>query len=331
MKQVNEAATGQSRRAGWKVFLTPSWIAIAILVLMFTYFAFTFLAPWQLGKGERKSETNHRLQAALEHDPVPVEEVLPKQGAVPQDKEWTHVSLQGKFEPSKEVLLHNRPVDSSPAFQILTPFETKEGFTVLVNRGWVPQAEGAKIPDIPQPPTGERTVTGFVRLGEGSNPEVVREGAVPRTQAINPKSIGTAQGIDLAHDYVQLDSESLTALNGAPGEGAAAEKAPRAIPLPQLDNGPHLSYGIQWIAFGILAPIGLAWAIRNELRERRLEEQERAAAAEAESADVETPAEQDSRHPDGESTESTDRLLADRYGRQRTHLGGRKKQRGERF
>ena len=93
----------------------------------------------------------------------------------------------------------------------------------------------------------------------------------------------------------------------------------------------HLSYGIQWIAFGILAPIGLAWAIRNELRERRLEEQERAAAAEAESSDVETPGEQDSHHPDGESTESTDRLLADRYGRQRTHLGGRKKQRGERF
>lgn len=316
---MKQASQSKASRAGWKTFLTPSWIAIAILVLMFTYFAFTFLAPWQLGKGERKSETNHRLQAALEHDPVPVGEVLPKQGPVQQEKEWAHVSLQGKFEPGKEVLLHNRPVDSSPAFQILTPFETKDGFTVLVNRGWVPPAEGAKVPNIPPAPSGERTITGFVRLGEQSSADVVNSGGVPQTQVINTQTIGKAQDVDLAHDYVQLDAESLDALNA----GADGEVAPRAIPLPQLDNGPHLSYGIQWIAFGILAPIGLAWAIRNELRERRLEEKEKAAVQ----APVDENPVRETRPTDAPAT---DHLLADRYGRQRTHLGGKKK-RGERF
>ena len=52
-----------------------------------------------------------------------------------------------------------------------------------------------------------------------------------------------------------------------------------AIGLPRLDPGPFLSYGIQWIAFGILAPIGLGYFVYAEIRARR---QESAAAQAAE-------------------------------------------------
>ena len=43
------------------------------------------------------------------------------------------------------------------------------------------------------------------------------------------------------------------------------------LALPQLDAGPFLSYGIQWIAFGILAPIGLGYFVLSEIRTRRRE------------------------------------------------------------
>ena len=43
------------------------------------------------------------------------------------------------------------------------------------------------------------------------------------------------------------------------------------IALPHLDAGPFLSYGIQWIAFGILAPIGLGYFVISEIRARRRE------------------------------------------------------------
>ncbi|MBV8929341.1 MAG: hypothetical protein JO152_09475, partial [Mycobacteriaceae bacterium] len=43
------------------------------------------------------------------------------------------------------------------------------------------------------------------------------------------------------------------------------------IPLPHLDAGPFLSYGIQWIAFGIIAPIGLGYFVYTEIRQRRRE------------------------------------------------------------
>ncbi len=39
-----------------------------------------------------------------------------------------------------------------------------------------------------------------------------------------------------------------------------------SIALPHLDAGPFLSYGIQWIAFGIIAPIGLGYFAYSEIR-----------------------------------------------------------------
>ena len=62
-------------------------------------------------------------------------------------------------------------------------------------------------------------------------------------------------GRDLAEDYVQL------------AEGQAGEIT--AIPVPMLDRGSHLSYAFQWIAFGIMAPLGLGYFIWAEMKERR--------------------------------------------------------------
>ena len=72
-----------------------------------------------------------------------------------------------------------------------------------------------------------------------------------------------------------------------------------ALPLPQLDAGPFLSYGIQWIAFGIVAPLGLGYFIYSEMRTRRQE-----AARKADQQASAAPLSREDR-------------LADRYGRRR--------------
>lgn len=281
------------RRQGWKAFLTPGWVLTAVLVLTFTYFAFTFLGPWQLNKGEQKSAFNHRLEAAMQYDPVPAAEVIPRDGSsAGLEKEWTHVQLQGRFITDAEVLLRNRPVSSSPAFQILTPFQTDAGQTILVNRGWVPPVEGADVPEIPNPPTGEVTVTGYVRMSEaeantpptqsqgftqvtGIHTETIGEEVEPELKAADALSSG--QKTPLVEEYIQLDEASVDAMN----EQDSSDATMNAIPLPQLDDGPHLSYGIQWITFGIAAPAALIWFGYSEIRERRREKQE---IAEAEAA-----------------------------------------------
>jgi cytochrome oxidase assembly protein ShyY1 len=49
-------------------------------------------------------------------------------------------------------------------------------------------------------------------------------------------------------------------------ESPSVADMPLAYPKPLLDEGAHLSYAFQWVAFGVLAFIGLGWAIRQEYR-----------------------------------------------------------------
>lgn len=106
------------------------------------------------------------------------------------------------------------------------------------------------------------------------------------------------------------------------------------IPLPQLDAGPYLSYGLQWLAFGIMAPLGLAYFVRAELRERRRDRtvtvaEPAAAGDEAPATTVATAAQaQDdivlprrrfarSAPQEPETITAAEAKLADRYGKRR--------------
>ncbi len=277
-----------SKRSGWRSLLTPGWIITAILVIAFTYTAFSFLAPWQLGKNKDKNAFNQRLEQSLQVDPAPITDVIPGDGgSVGVDKEWTRVALQGHFLPDKEVLLRNRPVESAHSYQSLTPFRLDGGQTVLVHRGWVAVEGDGAAPKLKRAPGDDVKVTGFIRMSEAV-PDAKPSQSQGYTQVtgMSTKQISEAAGEDLAADYVQLDSESVDRLNGmAGGDGDSADvrdaEVPdlQALPLPHLDGGTNLSYGIQWIAFGILAPAGLGWFVYAEMRERRREREESAEVA----------------------------------------------------
>lgn len=302
-----------SKRSGWRNFLTPGWVITAILVLAFTYAAFSFLAPWQLGKNKDKNAFNQRLEQSLQTDPAPITDVIPGDGeSVGVEKEWTRVALQGQFLPNKEVLLRNRPVESAHSYQALTPFRLDGGQTVLVHRGWVAVEGDGAAPRLKSAPDGEVKVTGFIRMSEAvPDAKPTESQGYTQVTGMSTKQISEVTGEDLAADYVQLDSESVDRLNsmagggagGAGGDGAGggaadsgagadggvssdtgggeAGGAPdlKALPLPYLDGGTNLSYGIQWIAFGILAPVGLGWFVYAEMRERRREREESAEVA----------------------------------------------------
>lgn len=278
-----------SKRSGWRNFLTPGWVITAILVLAFTYAAFSFLAPWQLGKNKDKNAFNQRLEQSLQTDPAPITDVIPGDGeSVGVEKEWTRVALQGQFLPNKEVLLRNRPVESAHSYQALTPFRLDGGQTVLVHRGWVAVEGDGAAPRLKDAPDGEVKVTGFIRMSEGvPDAKPTESQGYTQVTGMSTKQISEVTGEDLAADYVQLDSESVDRLNGmaggdADGDGSGEDGgAPdlQALPLPHLDGGTNLSYGIQWIAFGILAPVGLGWFVYAEMRERRREREESAEVA----------------------------------------------------
>ncbi|WP_107983359.1 SURF1 family protein [Rhodococcus sp. OK519] len=246
--------------------LRPGWLALAAVVAGFAFMCFTVLAPWQLGKNTRNEERNSLLEQSLNAEAVSIDTLLDANGPVAND-EWRKVLATGTYVPDSDLLVRLRSVEDKPAFEVLTPMRLDGGDTLLVNRGYVRPEQGTEAPPIPAPPTGEVTVEGRIRMSEGTVPgkEPITESGTRQVYYIDSGQIGQFVGTDLLNGYLQLDDAQPGGLG--------------TIPLPQMDAGPYLSYGLQWLAFGIMAPLGLAYFVRAELRERRKSKQQRAAAA----------------------------------------------------
>ncbi len=250
-------------------FLTPGWVLTAVVCVAFAYIAFTVLAPWQLGKNEARQERNEQLRHAFEVDPVDASELFPAEGELAEGTEWRRVTAQGEFLPDSDVLLRNRPVDGTPATHALTAFRADDGTLYLVNRGFESPSDGG-IPAMEAAPKGKVTILGYARRGEIPPERPPLEGAAgepTQVYGLNIDQIGGIMGLDLHQDYIQL-------AEGQPG-------GLRPIPLPTLESGPYLAYGIQWIFFGIMAPAALVWFIVAEARERRRDREEQESALRA--------------------------------------------------
>ncbi len=242
-----------------RTFLTPGWVLAAVVAIAFAYLAFTVLAPWQLGKNEAVQARNHQLEEAFETDPVPASEIF-HDGRIHHDDEWRRVIVRGSYEPDREVVLRNRPVDQTPAMQVLTVFRTDDGREILVNRGWAHPTDG-NVPDYEPAPSGEVELKAYARMNEidPDRAPIADEDPI-QVYGISTDQISGLLGVGLDHDWLQLAEDQPGSL--------------LPIPLPQLTSGPYLSYGIQWIFFGIAAPAAVAWFVFAEIRERRREREE---------------------------------------------------------
>lgn len=269
----------------WAFLLRPGWIALALVAIAFAYLCFTVLAPWQLGKNTKTSRENHQIEASLTAEPVAVTTLLPHQDSSAPDAQWRRVTATGRYLPAAQVLARLRLVGGEPAYEVLTPFAVQGGPVVLVNRGYVHPEHGTAVPPIAEPPAGAVTITARLRDSSvADDRKPVNEGGYRQVYAIDTGQIAQLTRTPLTGSYLQL-------VENQPGGLGVLE-------LPMLDAGPFLSYGIQWIAFGILAPIGLGYFVLAEIRARRRESAARREAEDAPAAPV-----------------TVEEKLADRYGR----------------
>lgn len=270
--------------------LRPGWLILAAVVAGFAYMCFTVLAPWQLGKNESTSERNQLIEDSVDADPVPITDLLDGDAAT----EWQKVYAEGSYVPDSTVLVRLRHLDGAPAYGVLAAFTLTDGRTVLVDRGLVAAVDGSQPPPIEPAPTGTQRVEARVRASENIDPErapAVQNG-IPHVYSIDVPQETTVLGLPLTPVPVGERGAYLQLSDDQPG-------AFTPVPLPQLDSGPYLSYGLQWLAFGIMAPLGLGYFAWAEIRERR---KSRAPAQPEPAAPESEPATKEAR-------------LADRYGR----------------
>lgn len=271
--------------------LRPGWVALWLVCIAFTYLCFTVLAPWQLGKNTRTSRENQQITDSLSTPPVALKTLLPQQDSSAPEAQWRQVTATGHYLPDVRVLARLRVVEGDQAFEVLAPFVVDGGPTVLVDRGYVRPETGSHVPPIPRPPEHTVTLTARLRDSEAlvSGKEPLTRDGYQQVYSINTGQVAALTGVPLAGSYLQLVEDQPGGLG--------------VIGVPHLDAGPFLSYGIQWILFGVVAPAALGYFVYAEVRARRREK--------ALQPSVEPVA------PAADMPMTVEEKLADRYGRRR--------------
>lgn len=251
-----------------KVLREPRWIALIVAVPIGVVLCL-MLSDWQWNRYEGRKEANVVLGQNIDKPPVQASQLLASATAVDDSTHWRSVEATGTYDVDAQVLVRRKPLSGTNGFWVATPLVTKTGDVLVVNRGWVKAGSNAQVtPSVPAPPTGEVTVIGRV---QPSSAEAARPTDMPvgQVQALNVASVGAESGTRILPAYIDLSSS-----NPPQAPGLVL------IPVPQIDEGPHLSYSLQWIAFAILFIVGIFLLLRREVRLRR----EEAALAAGESA-----------------------------------------------
>lgn len=270
---------------GWQFVRSWRWTGYVTLVIVFAI-ACVLLARWQFDRRIEAVHANDKVIVNYDGTPVPLDSALPHLDSYADAQEWMQVSMSGEYLEDEQLLVRTRALRGNPGFEVLVPLRLSDGSVFIVDRGWVPIGTMQDVPDsVPAPPPGEVTVT--VRLKP-------TESRVPGRSA--PE--GQVATIELGAIQKTLDLPIYTGAYGLMvSESPPTTERPLPLPKPAIDEGPHLSYAFQWIVFGVLAFIALAWAVRQEYRvinaddpaeRKRLKERERKKSARGPSdADIE--------------------------------------------
>ena len=243
---------------GWRFLYSGRWIGYFAMLVVFSI-ACVLLGNWQFDRRAEARAEIARIDANYDAAPAPVAEELRSLDAFDEDRQkWRPVEVVGEYigEP---VLARNRPGPSGVGSDLLQALRTTSGEVFFVDRGWVPvdgaSAESLAAGDLPAPPTGEVRVEARLRASEPPIPGRTSEG---RTVAsIDLSEVARATGTDgeaYVGAYGMLISET--------PEGEHGDLPAR----PERDEGPHLSYALQWYVFILIAGIGVAYAARREYR-----------------------------------------------------------------
>ena len=241
---------------GWRFAFSRRWLGYIAFAIVFAI-ACGGLSAWQLARSKEAASANELLDANFNSHAVPLQQELPSLTSFSKSQEWKRVTVTGTYVTDDELLVRNRPLNSTPGFEVLTPLRLADGSLFIVDRGWVPTGDRTDAPDsVPAAPGGQVTV--IARLKPGEPHLDGRTGVGDQVATIELPDIRKRIGGDVyTAAYGLLDSQ-----DPAP----ASAPTPTVTAPPTQDEGLHWSYMIQWIIFALIGFFGLGYALRTEYR-----------------------------------------------------------------
>ncbi|MEL4504050.1 SURF1 family protein [Luteococcus sp. H138] len=231
------------------------WIALVVFVVLLGAL-FIRLGEWQMHRLDWRRGNNARIVAYQQQPVKPYREVFTH--PITDNDQWQRVTATGTFDAKNQIQAMYRNQDKQAGSEVITPLRTTEGDWLLVDRGFIPREQGGKeVAVLPAPPVGTVTVTGYVRRSEhGKDVAITPQDKMVRL--VNAPKIGEALNREVLDGYVGL-TEITPAQSGNL----------KPMTTPELTEGPHLSYAIQWFCFTAIAVAGAGVLIRADLRDRK--------------------------------------------------------------
>jgi len=238
---------------------------LALLLLLGLAFAtLIWLGVWQLQRAAWRSDLVETRNAQLAGAPLTTAEV---RALDPEALEYRLVTLEGRWDPDRVMILANRARYGTKGENLIQPFVVAPGEAVLVDRGWYPEGERdaalARLDQVGVPDA----VRGLARYVEGL--EATRTPAGTWT-GIAPEDMAEGMPYRVLPWFV------------VEGEVRPAD-APRPAVYPAqgfpayTSTVPHIEYALTW--FGIAGALVVIAVLRLVVEPRRARAREAARAA----------------------------------------------------
>ncbi len=209
---------------------------VALLLILLCLWA----AQWQYHRGVDRHARNTLI---IEQSLLPAVELGELTGNI-DSFEWRTISIQGVFDDKNQILLRNRYSEGVYGFEQLTLFVFNQR-KIWVDRGWIKAGSNATIPPQLQQTSDESVrITGRLRL-DSSLPQGKFFAVANNAQRDLVSQLDARKGIQTEDFYIDLISVSDTAMN-----------PDLPVELPELSDGPHMAYALQWIFFAALVIYG---------------------------------------------------------------------------
>ena len=207
---------------------------------------------WQWQRHLERDAMNTAVLASEATAPVPWQALLG--GGYRETADWRRVTATGTWVPAGQLLVRKQVVNGSVGYTVSTPFRAADGTLLYVMRGWIPDATST----IPAPPADTQTITVRVRPVEGEGPIGAPDLPAGQVNRIDPAVL--AKGAPHVEALFELLDPVPTGLV--------------ALPWPELSEGPHLGYVIQWALIGATAIFVYIRVMSAEVRPKEQEDPE---------------------------------------------------------
>ncbi|WP_447953375.1 SURF1 family protein [Sphingopyxis chilensis] len=206
------------------------------------------LGVWQIERRAWKHELVAAVDARIHAAPVPAPGPARWDAVNARDDAYQRVAATGTFRHDRETLVQ-AVTDRGPGFWVLTPLETP-GFTLLVNRGFVPNDRRDAATRAAGNVAGPVTVTGLLRVTEPGGAFLrSNDPAGGRWFSRDVTAIARARGLRNAAPYF-VDADASPNPGGYPVGGLTVVRF----------RDHHMVYALTWFALSTLS-LFFAWRL----------------------------------------------------------------------